>query len=87
MFGMNKNPQPVDIVITEHTLINGEAVLKGQVIEQVAPELALDLAANGKARGIKDDDDLKACKAAWRAANKAAAPAAAASSEAQQPAA
>jgi hypothetical protein len=76
MFGSNKEGKPVDLVAIEPTFIDGTPVLKGQVLEQVPPDLALELAAAGKVRGIGDADELKALKAAFKRSQVPAQPAA-----------
>lgn len=49
MFG-NKDGKPVDIVITDHTYINGELQLAGTKLKAVPADLAMELAGAGKAR-------------------------------------
>ena len=78
---MDKN-LPVDMIIVEPTAIDGEHVEVGTVLKKCETELAMDLAASGKARPatpelIKQYKDLadakaKAAKAAAEAAEIAA---------------
>lgn len=49
MFGTNEG-KPVDIEIVEHTYIDGKLVERGSKFKQVPCELAMELAAAGKAR-------------------------------------
>jgi len=60
MFG-NKDGKPVDIVITAHTYIDGQLAPEGTVLKQVPAELAMHLAADGKAR-VATAADLAAKK-------------------------
>lgn len=46
---MDKN-LPVDMIIVEPTAIDGEHVAPGHIIKKCETELAMDLAASGKAR-------------------------------------
>lgn len=66
MFG-NNDGKPVDIVITEHTYIDGELQLAGTTLEAVPVALAMELAGAGKARLA-----TPAAKAAGKAAKAAA---------------
>lgn len=66
MFG-NNDGKPVDIVITEHTYIDGELQLAGTTLTAVPATLAMELAGAGKARLA-----LPAAKAAGKAAKAAA---------------
>ena len=46
---MDKN-LPVDIIIVEPTAVDGKHLAVGHVIKNASAELAMDLAASGKAR-------------------------------------
>ena len=63
MFG-NKEGKPVDIFITAHTYIDGELQEEGTVLKQVPAELAMHLAADGKARVATKADIAAAAKKA-----------------------
>ena len=65
MFG-NKDGKPVAIVITEHTYIEGKLVMQGEELDDVAADLAMELAGAGKAR-IKPPAPAKGKKAAAEA--------------------
>jgi hypothetical protein len=74
---MDKQAKPVDIVCVDAFKLDGRHVGVGEVIEQVDPELAKELAGQGRARLATDEH-----KAAWKAMQapkkaKAEAPAAA----------
>jgi len=49
MFG-NNDGKPVDIVITEHTYIDGDLQIAGTELKAVPVALAMELAGAGKAR-------------------------------------
>lgn len=46
----NDKGKPVDITIIEHTYIDGQLVTAGTQMQAAPPELAMELAAAGKAR-------------------------------------
>lgn len=58
MFGQ-KDGKPVDVVVVEHTYIEGNLVMQGEVLKQISPELAMELASGGKVR-VATEADLKA---------------------------
>ena len=60
---MEKQGKPVDIVCIDAFKHDGKHIVVGQVIEGMEPDLAKELAGNGRARLAKDED-----KAAWKAA-------------------
>jgi hypothetical protein len=68
---MDQQGKPVDIVCVDPFKHDGEHIVKGQVLEAVAADLAKELAGNGRARLAKAED-----KAAWQAAQGKAAKAA-----------
>ena len=49
----NKDGKPVDIEIIENTYIDGQLQLAGTKLKAVSADLALELAAAGKARVAK----------------------------------
>lgn len=49
MFG-NPEGKPVNIIITEHTYIEGKLVEQGTKLKDVPADLAMELAAAGKAK-------------------------------------
>lgn len=69
---------PVDIIIVEPTVISGKHVAAGLVIKNCETELAMDLAASGKARPATEElvAEFKVRAKAKEASDKAAAEAA-----------
>lgn len=71
----NQPQQPVNMLIVEHTYVEGRLVMQGTILRDCEPNLALELAGAGKARPATDEDIAAAAAAA--AASKAPAKAAA----------
>jgi len=67
MFGNNNTDgKPVNLIFVESTFIDGRPVPQGSIINNVPCELAMDLAAAGKAR-IATQDDVDAAAAGKKA--------------------
>lgn len=58
MFGQQAG-KPVTVVVTEHTFIEGRPIKKGTILEDVPPDLAMELASGGKVRAPKPEDFKK----------------------------
>ena len=67
---MDKQGKPVDIVCVDAFKHDGQHIVVGQVLEAVEPDLAKELAGNGRARLAKAED-VAAWKAAQAKASKA----------------
>lgn len=60
MFGSNKEGKPVDVIVVEHTFIDGQLAKAGTRLRQVPADLALELAAAGKVRAAPVEDKKEA---------------------------
>jgi hypothetical protein len=61
---MKDEGKPVTLFVTENTAIDGEHVAKGTILDDVPPDLAIQLAGAGKVRLATKEDSAASKKPA-----------------------